>query len=761
MSYSQYWVNRALGNAPSALHQAKRCDTFTTNPCTTAEADKWDAMGAALGFSDFVPSFVNWNVPVPWRGSGGGSTLCSPADMSGCPMPLSGGYAMVLGLGALFTFLTIAATMLERKTSDSVAGNSEHFNTAGRNVKTGLTASVIVSQWTWAATLLQSSNKAWSVGVSGPFWYASGATVQVLLFGIIAIEIKRKCPNAHTFLEIVDARWGKCAHLTFLWFAFSTNFLVTGMLLLGGGAVLEGYSGMNKILASYLIPIGVVFYTVFGGLKATFMAGYLHTSIIMGSLTAFLTIVYMSGGDMLDCKPNVQCNHIGSAGAMYERLAFIIQLDSSNTNVNPNITQQVRHGTGHITNQGGSYLTMMSGSGFMFGVINTVGNFGTVFVDQSYWQSAIAAMPSAAHKGYLAGGLVWFTIPFALATSLGLAGVALNGAITGEDAGAGLVPPAAATMLIGPQGGTVMMLMLFMAITSTGSAECIAVSSLVTYDIYRKYCNPGATNAQIMMYSRVVTLVFGVLMGTVAAIFAAFRIKMPTLDEQGKEQYTTLSMGWVYVFMGNAIGSAVAPVFFAITWKDANRIGAILGAWGGLLGSFVVWFIATSAYHKEITYFTLATDEPLLASNLTAILLSALIHIVCSLIAPQNYDWAEMGQKITLVEGCAPSAVPPEELSEEFLGPALKWSWKYGGCTSIFLLIVWPCCFAFPWGVMPKGVYALWVAVAFAWGWLGAVYIILAPIIEYWPFISAALTCKKYSETATTTTPAAKVESTA
>ena len=27
-----------------------------------------------------------------------------------------------------------------------------------------------LSQWTWAATLLQSSNVAWQYGVSGPFW---------------------------------------------------------------------------------------------------------------------------------------------------------------------------------------------------------------------------------------------------------------------------------------------------------------------------------------------------------------------------------------------------------------------------------------------------------------------------------------------------------------------------------------------------------------------------------------------------------------
>jgi Na+/proline symporter len=56
---------------------------------------------------------------------------------------------------------------------------------------------------------------AWKYGVSGPFWYASGATVQILLFGILAVEIKRKAPNAHTMLEIIRARWGNTAHKVF------------------------------------------------------------------------------------------------------------------------------------------------------------------------------------------------------------------------------------------------------------------------------------------------------------------------------------------------------------------------------------------------------------------------------------------------------------------------------------------------------------------------------------------------------------------
>jgi SSS family transporter len=736
MSHAGFYADLSEGTI-SDYYKVRRCNKWTTGACTDAEADKWDRMGQALGFTDFVPSFVNWNIPTPWRGDSG-STLCSPEDQSGCPMPIAGGYAIVFGFGVLFTVLTVIATMIEARISTGVTSNSEHFNTAGRNIKTGLTASVIVSQWTWAATLLQSSNKAWGLGVSGPYWYAAGATVQVLLFGIIAIEIKRKCPNAHTFLEIVDARWGKAAHITFLIFGFFTNFLVTGMLLLGGGAVLQDYAGMNKILASYLIPLGVVVYTVFGGLKATFLAGYLHTCVIMCGLAAMVTCVYMVGEDVRGCEAGKQCNYIGSAGAMYERLMFVTHVKSS---PDPSILQQVHQGP-VATNQGGSYLTMMSGSGLMFGVINTVGNFGTVFVDQSYWQSAIAASPAAAHKGYLLGGLVWFTIPFALATSLGLAGVALNGAITGNDANAGLVPPAAATMLMGPAGGSLMIIMLFFAIASTGSAECIAVSSLVVYDIYRKYFNPNATNDDIMKWSRVVTTVFGIVMGTVAAIFAAFSIEMDTLDESGNKQYTGLSMGWVYVFMGNMIGSAVGPVALAILWKDANKWGAIVGAWFGLIAALASWMIVAGAMYGKVTYWTLFKDEPLLVGNLVAILSSLFIHVVSSLIWPQNYDWSKMNEIITLVPGCAPPAVPEYELSEEFLQPALKWIWKWGGGTSLFLLVVWPMFFGFPFGVMPKGVYAIWVAVAFTWGWAGTLYIVSAPMMEYWPDIKAALFAK-------------------
>merc|ERR1719504_8975 len=469
-----------------------------------------------------------------------GATSCvKQASFFGSDAALSegAGYGIVLGFGIGFSLITTLLVYLDKRFNGTNI-SSEFFNTAGRTVKTGLTAAVIVSQWTWAATLLQSSNVAFQYGVSGPFWYASGATIQVLLFGILAIQVKRFAPTAHTVCEIIDARWGPTAHKVFIYFCFLTNIIVTSMLILGGAATVNALTGMDQATAGFLIPVGVIAYTMAGGLKATFMASYIHTAIIFVILLTFIMLVYASGEEPL-----------GSPGNVYDQLQAVAAKDRDCT---MGVMTHDGQSCGPVAdNRGGSYLTMISKGGIIFGIINIVGNFGTVFVDQSYWQSAIAAKPSSSTKGYLLGGLVWFTIPFALATAIHFFG----------------------------KGGAMMItIMLFMAITSTGSAEQIAVSSLIAYDIYKKYINPKATGEQILKVSRVAILGFALFMGVLSII----------LFELG------LSLGFVYLMMGIFIGSAVMPVAFVLTWKDASATGAIAGAVIGQICAMITWIVCST-----------------------------------------------------------------------------------------------------------------------------------------------------------------------
>jgi len=549
-------------------------------------------------------------------------------------------------------------------------------------------------------------------------------------------------PNAHTFLEIVDVRWGKTAHLVFMFFAFCTNILVTGMLLLGGAAVMEAVSGMDRQLACFLIPWGVILYTFTGGLKATFLASYIHTAIIFVGLVIFIMIVYADG---TSCPDDEQCNRIGSANILYERLQFNAEIGAQEPAVRPAgfVAPEGMHQGPVKDNAKGSYLTMLSSDGLMFGVINIVGNFGTVFVDQSYWQSAIAASPASAHKGYLLGGLVWFTIPFALATSLGLASNALNANITGDDANAGLVPPAAAIILIGDGGGVLVIIMLFMAITSTGSAECIAVSSLVTYDIYRKYINPAADGKKILFISRIFVVAFGLVMGILGVLLNAFET-----PDGGK-----VSLGWVYLFMGIVIGSAVMPVSFLLLWDKACAEGAIAGALIGQVCAFITWIITASQCKEwedsedmsadckdgKVNYNTLGMNEPMLAGNVVAILLSGLVCTIVSLLKPQNFDWSKLKDGIKRVDGGDADDVEAWETDDKFLLESKEWIMKWGWIWTIGLIMIWPAA-TVPWGVLSKSLYGIWASVAFIWGWLAAIIIISLPLWENRKTILAVLT---------------------
>ena len=607
------------------------------------------------------------------------------------------GWAIVVGLGMVFAVIITIEVKIEEKYL-GVSQTSEMFNTAGRTIKTGLTAAAIVSAWTWAATLLQSSTVAYQYGISGPFWYAAGASIQVLLFGILAIELKRKAPNAHTFLEIIRARYGNGSHKVFLVFALMTNMIVTAMLLLGGSAVVNGLTGMDISLAAFLIPIGVMIYTLVGGLKATFVADYMHTIIIFVTILTFVSAVY------------INTDITGGIEGMYDKLVQAAEIRPIEGNA------------------GGAFLTMASAGGLMFGIINIVGNFGTVFVDQAYWQRAIAAKPSSTVKGFLLGGLCWFAIPFTLATTMGLTAVALDVDITMQQAQMGLVVPAAAVALMGELGAIMVLTMLFMAVTSAGSAELIAVSSIVTYDLYRTYRNPNATGKQLVKVSRATIVAFGLGMGGLAVVLLGMG----------------LSLGFVYLAMGILIGSAVVPIALTILWSKTNKVAATGGAVIGLLCSTTVWVIVASgaggfvASGGVIDLASLGNNYAMLFANITAIISGGVIAIVGSLAAGKTFDWNDLKTKITLVE-----ITTQEAEDEETLKKAFKFSVRGGGTMALVLIIVWPMPLIASGYVFEIGAYSVWVAISVVWVSIASAIIIFLPLIEAREGIAKVFSGKK------------------
>ncbi|CAG8559846.1 12827_t:CDS:2 [Acaulospora morrowiae] len=607
------------------------------------------------------------------------------------------GWGIVLGFGAFFAIVMTLLTFAQKRYLQEYQ-TSEMFMTAHRSVKTGLVASAVVSSWTWAATLLQSSSVAYKYGVSGPFWYASGATIQVLLFAILAIELKRKAPNAHTFLEIMNVRYGKATHLVFLFFALATNMIVTAMLLLGGSAVLNALTGVNTIACCFLLPLGVLIYTHFGGIKATFLTDYVHTTVIFIIILSFLFTVYCTSPE------------IGSPDRMYDMLdQASLKLRVNNPDLNDNAQS--------------SYLTMDSLQGLIFGIINIVGNFGTVFVDNAYWQRAIAARPSSTVKAYLIGGLAWFAIPFTLATTMGLAGVALVGAgdidpLKKEDVSAGLVLPLAAAHILGKAGAFAVLVLVFMAVTSAASAELIAVSSIYTYDIYRTYVHSGALGSQVIVQSHYSVLGFGIGMGALAVIL----------------NYIGIDLGYMYLLMGIICSPAVFPVAFTLTWKKQSKSAAISAALIGVVAGISVWLGTAHKLDGVITIDSTGKNYPMLAGNLTSLGVSLIITLVWSTLAPDNFDFDVTRSKLQILTDDEvlenANYQDPIETDPARLQKAFNFAVWSSIALTIILIVIWPLPMYFSHYVFSKPFFKFWVAISFIWAICSTVAVAIYPLYE-------------------------------
>ncbi|PQE20212.1 urea active transporter protein [Rutstroemia sp. NJR-2017a BBW] len=609
------------------------------------------------------------------------------------PLSEGWGYGVVLGLGALFALGMILVTWILKRYNHELQ-TSEMFSTAGRTVKSGLVASAVVSSWTWAATLLQSSGVAYKYGVSGPFWYASGATVQILLFATIAIELKRRAPNAHTFLEVIKARYGVGAHIVFTVFGLMTNILVTAMLLTGGSAVVSSLTGMHTAAACFLLPLGVVMYTMFGGIKATFLTDWVHTFMLLIIILIFAFTTYASS------------DTLGSPKAVFDLL--------------------VKAAADHPIegNAGGSYLTMRSKEGAIFFVINIVGNFGTVFLDNGYYNKAIAASPVHALPGYIMGGISWFAIPWLCATTMGLAAIALEGnpafptypnRMDPADVSAGLVLPYAAVAILGGGGAVCTLLIVFMAVTSASSAELIAVSSIFTYDIYQTYFNPGASGKRLIYMSHAMVIGFGLFM-------AAFSVGL---------YYAGISMGYLYLMMGVIISSAVIPATLTIMWAGHNKWAAMLTPPLGLICALIAWLVTAKKECGSLNVDCTGSNNPMLAGNVTA-LLSPLIFIpIFTLIFGwDKYDWvsmaairrgddhdlaAEADVDLELVPGANRGSEAEEVIEQRKLLRASTIAKTMTVILTLALLVLWPMPMYGSGYVFSEKFFTGWVVVGIIW----------------------------------------------
>lgn len=705
------------------------------------------------------------------------------------------GVVPTVGLGqALIIFVmvgTFAAGIAQgfqmvRKHVYHDADNLDTAFDAGGKVSIGLTATTIVSQWTWSATLLQSSTVASKYGISGPYWYAGGATIQIILFAILSIMLKTRAPGAKTFLQVIKARFGRNTHIVFCVFAFFTNLIVMMSLTIAGTAVLNSLvSDLSPELAAMLLATVIGGYTLIGGLGATFYVSYFNTTLIFVLILMLVVEVFYNPYDNPD-------NPFGDATSVYE---FISCWKAPNGN------------------KAESYFTFFSPGGLVFGIVNIVGNFGTVFCDQAYWQSSVAAKPLQGVWGFILGGLTWFAIPFSLATTMGLAYLGLSSSqgapmLTDDDVAKGLAAPLVAQKLLGSSGEYAMLFLILMAVMSTGSAEVIAVASIIIYDIYQAYVEPfradlkpgqciicgqptreDIANKMGVPTSKLcccpsATNCYGCKLDSAARAKAKGLLKPHYTCDIHKyyKEYqqcllnyknwcivactflsvplclfcwaVNLNLTWTYYFTGILIASSVVPIALSIMWARATAPGMVAGVVGGCAAGMTVWLSYASTFPGGLTAETFVKNTgeeyPMLMGNMAAICIGALAGIIVSLCTrgkmtaeeieaewektrdidnPLN-PWVQVYKgELNLEEGAHFHDRPALDVVIQKFRAAKITAYVAGVFFTALFICIWPGSML-SLDVMDLYGFKIWTTLSRGWAYVAATFIIIVPLFQ-------------------------------
>ena len=530
------------------------------------------------------------------------------------------GYGVLIGVGALFAGGMILTTFLLQKYLHENANSTETFSVANRSVGTFLSASAVYSSWSWSTEFLFVSLMTYNYGVQAGYYYGAGLAIQIAVMSVIGIHAKKRIPTAHTSLEAVQLRYGKAAHLLYLVLSLICNICSCLAMILACASGISIIAGNLHIVAStMLIPFGVLLYTVVGGLKATFLTDFVHTTVLLVVLCYINTAVLTS-------------DQVGGIDGLYDKIIEVSKTKFIEGNYD------------------GSILTGKSKGSVIFGLVLTAGNFGLTVMDSSFWQKTFSASPRATVPAYLLTAFLIFSNVWPISAIIGGSLHFLESdpsfptyprKMTQYEIDSGFVLPYVLKAILGNGGVGALLLILYLAVTSTVSAQMVSVSSIVSFDIYKKYIHPNAQNKSMINVSHITCVVFGLGI-------AGFSIML---------HYVGVNMTWFGYFIPMAICPGVIPLIFTVTRDRQTFWAAFISPIVGFAAGLAVWISTAYHFYGSVTIESTGGQLPALYGSLTALLLPGTLSIIISFIKPEKFDWEKLKQVNLLVDGDSSSEV--------------------------------------------------------------------------------------------------------
>ena len=455
--------------------------------------------------------------------------------------------------------------------------NSTDFMVAGRTLPWYILVGTLLATWMGSGSLFSGAGLGYRNGLAG-LWSSGGAWLGIALIYFITRRIRNF--GKVTVPDIFEARYGPAAAVLATITTVIAYTTIVSYQFRGGGKVLSMVSdGMISLEAGIIITaVFAISYTVLAGMFSVVYTDVVNGVLMtVGILGALLFLIFRVGG-------------LGEIAAVAESAGKWQLFGNWAAERTGDISGPIIAISFFVPT-----MLLLMGDGNMYQRIFSARDGGSAKKAVFFWIIGVIVLESAITMLGLTGAVATAKglIPDLVADAQSALVNPTEGALLeARQAGSESVIPAIARFAGLPMVLGLLLVSTMMAIiVSTADSFLLIPATNLTRDVYQRYIHPGADENQVLLISRGLVLVLGIIAFLLVSQFK-----------------TVLNAAFTAY---NIYGTSITPALLAaFLWKRATAVGALASIVTGtsvtLIWTYVLpdWngFTNMHPFLQELTY---------------------------------------------------------------------------------------------------------------------------------------------------------------
>lgn len=442
----------------------------------------------------------------------------------------------------------------------------EEFLVANRSMPWLLTAFSMAATWVWAPSMFVASEKAYTQGLAGVFWFVVPNVLTLILFAFFANKMRKLRPDGWTFSDYIREKYSKRCHNLYLIESFGLQTMSFAVQLLAGATIFSKITGISFTATTIVMAVCPLLYTFASGIRSSIVTDFWKMLWIVIVLLLGLPIMFSSAG------PNALFN-----------------------------------GLGGIT---GDFGSLFSATGIMvalsFGIPTTIGLLSGTFGDQMFWQRVFCVKADKVKRTMITAAFIFAAVPISLAV-FGFFAAGTGLAISDTQ-----LTNVGAVMAFCPKWFLYLFFVLILSgLISTVDSIICAVSSVAGHDVVKRLSMNekwhGRIQKNIFLFilfaNEVRAARFAMIVVTIIAILIA--------------NIPGLTILYLFLLYGTLRSSVMLPTVLAILGKRMSERGLFYG----ILTSMIVGLpiFAYGNFTGNIPMIVFGSLFTILASGIMAV----------------------------------------------------------------------------------------------------------------------------------------------